>query len=250
MGSNGSRAPSSGVSSDCATELTYLLGEEGSLSVGRCWAKWSSSSALDMRRIAELLGGPGFGLAAFLQGSAVLHGSCVVADGRAVSFVGSSGAGKSTMAAAVVDAGATFCSDGMTLVDPGTAICYSGPARWKLCDDSVASLNYSVAELERVSEGSRKFLVDAAEASNGTLDSVLVIDTADELRIDWFSPAEGVFQLIKYAYLVEALAETHMPMLFERMSALAQRVRVGRFTRPLSLERCGEVAEWLMNYDF
>jgi hypothetical protein len=92
--------------------------------------------------------------------------------------------------------------------------------------------------------------VDAASSSDGVLDSVLVLETGDAPRIDWFSPAERVIQLMANAYCVEALLENHTPILFERMTALARKIRVGRFSRPVSWTSLSEISDWLMNYPF
>ena len=207
-------------------------------------------STLEEDRAAEHLLGWGLGIAAFLRGYAVIHGSSVVLDGCAVTLVGGSGAGKSTLSASLVRLGARFCSDGMTVIDLKTGMCQAGPPRWKLHEDSAALFRSSAELLCPVFPGSPKRFLDAGTSSDGVLDCVLVLNDGPEPRIEWLSPAEGAFQLIENAYAVEAIANTHMQMLFERMTTLARRVRVGRFTRPFELNRVFETAEWLLNYDF
>jgi hypothetical protein len=241
-----------GNASSCLveTELTYQFGSEFILDVGRTWARLHGEQVVDQDRAAELLTGWGFGLVAFLRGYAVLHGSSIVVNERAISFVGASGTGKSTLCASAVRAGAAFCSDGMTLIDLDTGISRAGPLRWKLCEDAAALFHSSTQSLCPVFQGSTKRFLGAGSSTEGILDCVLVLREGPEPRIEWLSPAEGAFQLIKNAYAMEAIANTHMQVLFERMTALARRVRVGTFTRPFALNKVFETAEWLLKYDF
>lgn len=70
-------------------------------------------------------------LASALQGREMLHASAVSLDGRIAAFVGTSGAGKSSVAAHLVDQGATLVTDdvlavvleqGRVVVHPGTRL--------------------------------------------------------------------------------------------------------------------------------
>lgn len=70
-------------------------------------------------------------LAAALQGLEVLHASAVGIDGRAIAFTAPSGTGKSSLAAHLVAAGATFLTDDVLAVESadGGVLAYPGPAR-------------------------------------------------------------------------------------------------------------------------
>ena len=65
---------------------------------------------------ADLLGGV-FSVALHLQGLLCLHGSGVGIDGTAVAFLANKGGGKSTLATAMCDGGATLVTDDMLPVD-------------------------------------------------------------------------------------------------------------------------------------
>lgn len=70
-------------------------------------------------------------LAAVLQGLEVLHASAVALGGAAVAFTAPSGAGKSSLAAHLVAAGATFLTDDVLAVEArnGVVEAHPGPAR-------------------------------------------------------------------------------------------------------------------------
>jgi hypothetical protein len=73
------------------------------------WAVWPA--ALSLEDVATYLLGPVLGLLLRLRGVPSLHASAVAFGGRAVAFVGSEGAGKSTTAAALADRGHAVISD-------------------------------------------------------------------------------------------------------------------------------------------
>lgn len=70
-------------------------------------------------------------LAAALQGLEVLHASAVGVHGRAVAFTAASGSGKSSLAAHLVAAGASFLTDDVLALERAddTVLAHPGPAR-------------------------------------------------------------------------------------------------------------------------
>jgi hypothetical protein len=73
------------------------------------WALWPESTSIE--NAASYFLGPVLGLMLRLRGVTCLHASAVVIDGKAVAFVGSAGAGKSTTAAALAGCGCSVLSD-------------------------------------------------------------------------------------------------------------------------------------------
>ncbi len=73
------------------------------------WALWPERSSIE--DAASYLLGPVLGLVLRLRGVTCLHASAVCIGGRAVAFVGSAGAGKSTTAAALSSRGLAVLSD-------------------------------------------------------------------------------------------------------------------------------------------
>ena len=100
-------------------------------------------------------------LAAALQGLEVLHASAVVLDGTAVAFTAPSGTGKSTLAAHLVAAGASFLTDDVLAVEErnGVVEAHSGPARTSV----------SPAELRTMTPHDRALLGARAGAADGKI---------------------------------------------------------------------------------
>jgi hypothetical protein len=97
------------------------------------------SSAMELVR-ADLLGGV-FSVALHLQGLLCLHGSAVGIDGVAVAFLANKGAGKSTLATAMCDAGSTLITDDMLPVDPRQpAMAWPSMPAVRLLHDSASHL--------------------------------------------------------------------------------------------------------------
>jgi hypothetical protein len=107
------------------------------------WALWPETSSLE--NVATYLVGPILGLLLRLRGITCLHASAVASGDRAVAFVGSEGAGKSTTAAALARRGYPVLSDDVvTLVERGGAF-HVMPAYPYLClwPDSVEKIEGS-----------------------------------------------------------------------------------------------------------
>jgi hypothetical protein len=111
------------------------------------------------RNWASLLSAQALPLAATLRGLEVFHASGVVLDGRALLFSGPPGAGKSSLAAALIRAGARLLSDDVVALtlSADTLTAYPGSVLLQL----------RTAEEERLSPAAREKLGSPASASAG-----------------------------------------------------------------------------------
>jgi hypothetical protein len=84
--------------------------------------------------LASLLVGSFIAKLLALDGYCVLHASAVELDGRAIAFIGSSGAGKTTLAAMCANAGARIVTDDVLRVEPRGSVgwCYRGSPELRL----------------------------------------------------------------------------------------------------------------------
>ena len=228
------------------------------------------SEETEARFRQELLEGPGRALGLLRQGYFTLHGSCIVVNGRAVSIVGSSGTGKSTLAAILAQRGATLVSDGMTPIHPETLLIAPGPPRTKLNDASLRLLgqepsNFPLVHPESIKRyfpvrgvmerfgnaprPSEKDVVATRAASDTSneqlrLRLVLIVEDAEETEIVPLVGARTLIELIKNVYLVEYLPPEHSSVLMQGAAAIIQRgVQVRVLRRKKVPDQLVEIAE-------
>ena len=102
---------------------------------------WSAADDVPLTLVrADLLGGV-FSIALHLQGLLCLHGSAVTLGNAAVAFLGTKGAGKSTLATALCGAGAALLTDDMLPIHPGPpAMAWPAAPAVRLREDSAHRL--------------------------------------------------------------------------------------------------------------
>ena len=127
----------------------------------RVWARGATS---DIEDTATYLLGPVLGMVLRLRGVNCLHASAVAIGGRACAFVGASGAGKSSMAAAFARRGHAVLSDDVTPIEEGGGGFFAQPAypRLRLWPESVEGLFGAADSMPRMVEGWDKRYVDLA----------------------------------------------------------------------------------------
>jgi len=105
----------------------------------------------------------GFGLAMLhlQRGEMAVHCSALVKDGKAILVAGTSGSGKSTTTASLLEKGFSLMADDVAVVtvEDGKAICYPAFPYQKLCRDVVEQGNYDMDKLIYINEQKDKFLV-------------------------------------------------------------------------------------------
>jgi hypothetical protein len=102
---------------------------------------WYHRADVLMELVRAIILGPAIAIALEAAGFLCLHGSAVVIDGRAVAFIGPKHHGKSTLAAALVAAGARLIGDDLLAVAPGPpAVMRPGVPSLRLWKDSVSVL--------------------------------------------------------------------------------------------------------------
>jgi hypothetical protein len=114
------------------------------------WATWSNRSSLE-NTVLYLIG-PVFGLLLRLRGVTCLHASAVAFGNYCVAFVGTTGAGKSTIAAAFARQGYATLSDDLVALSEreGTFQVMPGYPRLCLWPESVETLYGSAEALPRI----------------------------------------------------------------------------------------------------
>jgi hypothetical protein len=111
--------------------------------LGKVWAQWPRHSSIE--QVTPYILGPIFGVLLRQRGVTCLHASAAANGGEAVAFVGGAGAGKSTIAAALVLRGWTALADDITALEERNGRFYAAPAypALNLWPDSVCLLHGS-----------------------------------------------------------------------------------------------------------
>lgn len=185
------------------------------------------------------------------RGLLLLHASVVRVRDRTVALCGPTGAGKSTLAAALVTRGGEFvCDDlGRFDVSNGRAVVYPSTPRLKLCADSLAPLAWPTDGLARIHASAVKFHVRQTHRDGSSpvpLDAIYVLEWADGLVAA--TPLTG---LVALRHLVAAA--TYRPSMLEtpqrraahwkQCAAVAARARIYALKRPQSWAAISEATD-------
>jgi hypothetical protein len=169
----------------------------------------------------------------------VLHASAVEVDGRVLAFVGSTGTGKSTLAAALTARGARLvCDDAMVIIDGDVprVLTWDGPLR--LAPAAIEAVIGGAAESYRViGDGAtpkRAVPVPAADDAALPLDTIYLLARGKRAgRIARVSPSEAVRCLTQAAFDMTSDHAGGLATTFRRVTALIEHSTVRR----LILER-------------
>ena len=202
-------------------------------------------------------GVPGRNLRLFLLGSAFgallhqrellpLHANAVEVDGRAVAFMGESGAGKSTWAAWFHDRGHRVVADDVCVVrfdEEGRALAQPGLPRLRLWDEAMEATGRNAADFARSYFGDESFnQFDVPIAPQTAADRELplgaayLLERGERTVIELLEGIEAVEAVFAHTYRGGFVAPADAAQ--SHWSAAMQLVRstpVFRFTRPWSL---------------
>ena len=195
----------------------------------------------------QLVLGMGIRLLFHRRGNLVFHASAIDIDGTAVAFLGGSGTGKSTTAAAFVDAGYDVLADDVVVVsDPSTPTvprCFAGV---KL--DRATGAAYGLETVDGDADGGprRRYHRTPTHFDNDEcpLERMYLLAEGDAVAIDPLDPGDAMFELMRYSYSSydgddgdrDAVSEH-----FYRCGTLARSVDVRRLHRPPHLESVSDV---------
>jgi hypothetical protein len=165
-------------------------------------------------------------LAATIRGLEVMHASGVVLDGDAMLFVGPSGIGKSSLAAALVRRGASLLSDdaialslndGALIAHPGSAALHLRPAEEdRLGCDEISALGRPAGLVE----GRRRY-VSAQVAEAAQLAHVFMLERSERDPIVEPLHAVDPFELIGSTFNVSVRTAERLARQLDFVSAIA-----------------------------
>ncbi len=220
----------------------FLLDRTGT----RVWARWPP--AVSQAEITMCLLGPIIGFVLHLRGAPCLHASAVAVEGRAVAFLGHSGAGKSTTAAAFIRRGFRALTDDVLALDEGK------DSGFRIQDSGNRDRGSGIGDQGRLAPSPQplapgfyvrpghnlvRLWPDAVRALYGSEDALpRGTDTTDKRHLD-LTAQEGAFQS-------EALPLAAIYVLADRQPGLAAAASVMDLTGHQALMAL--VARTYMNY--
>jgi hypothetical protein len=204
------------------------------------WAQWPDS--LTIEDAATYLLGPVLGLLLRLRGVTCLHASAVSFGDRAIAFVGSEGAGKSTTAAMLAQKGYAVVSDDVVALTERQGAFYVYPAYPYLClwSDSVTIVYGPEKKLPSFSASWDKRLLSLAgnqlkfEAQPLPLGAIFVLGERSSLAnaplIESLSPKDSLLSLVANSFATNLLDNEMRAREFEFFGGMIQTVPVQRLT--------------------
>ncbi|HSS49621.1 MAG TPA: hypothetical protein VLX28_11815 [Thermoanaerobaculia bacterium] len=214
--------------------------------------------------LAELrLLGPVLSYYLELRGLLTLHSSAVAVDGQAIAFVSRHGGGKSGLAAAMIEAGASLLADDLVAVEEIGELWQLRPSYplMRMWQDEAEFFLGDYTGLPRVQKASEKRNVAVGEGGFGTFQDASCplaciylakrVEGAAAVEIHPVSRSEALIELVRHSFsprLMEAVGL--QPARLDRLARLVRSVPVWRLVYPSGFERLEEVAGRLWRASF
>lgn len=194
--------------------------------------------------------GPVMAVVLHQRGYLILHASAVSVGGRVAAFLGGSGWGKSTMAAALQARGHRLVADDIVAVDfdpEGQPLAYAGFPQLKLWPESAAALGESPENLFQLHPDFEKRALRSPEGfSHGSTPLGLIYELAardePEAVIEPLQPQAALMTLVRHTFVARLLQRTGTAAEhFQQCGRLVNAVPVRRLKRRRELADLAEV---------
>ncbi len=206
--------------------------------------------AVEERVLRLFLLGPGLGLILHQRKLLTLHASAVVVAGSAVIFLGQSGEGKSTMAAALHARGHALVTDDVVALDLGSTgvpAVLPGFPQMKLWPDTAAALGNAPQNLPRLHPDLEKRAQPARHDFPKCalpVSRIYVLAEGTQFYTAQLSAPQAFAHLMQHSYAVGLLGTTGATSdHFRQCVEFARHVPVYRMERPRALELLPSVAQ-------
>jgi hypothetical protein len=201
---------------------------------------------VDARVLRIYLLGPALGVLLHQRGLLVLHASVVGIGGSAIAFVGESGWGKSTTAAALHRRGHTIVADDVSALDlADRPLAFPAIPRLKLDAEPATALGYPAAALSRFDDDDLRLAYRVDEQFSHEprpLGRVYVLAEGAELAVERCRPQEAFVELLRHSYALRVVGDPGASAAHFRLCArLTAAVPLYRLRRPRSLSALPDV---------
>jgi hypothetical protein len=190
----------------------------------------------------------------YQRGLLVLHGSVVQCKDKVLAFLGHSGAGKSSAAAACCQQGYNLLSDdiaALSLLPEASISVYSGFPRLKVPVQTARALDLPIDSLTAVHPD----LVDEFEfplhgrfcPDPQPLAAIYLLEQGAEVMIEQCAPAKALLELLPHA-MPSRYGLNGGACQFEQLSTLVREVPVFHLVRPVDLQQLHQLPEVVENH--
>lgn len=193
------------------------------------------------------------GIVLFQRGLSVLHASAVEVDGCSVAFMGNSGQGKSSLAAALQRHGYPLRNDDVTPVslNGDLAIAYPGFPQMKLSSESAAALGYSpdlLFELNSLEQKRGYRVTDRFTQTPLPLRCIYLLERGDDMQVTGpLNPSEALMELVHQSWPTR-LGQPGGSHHFLQCCDLVKRVPFYRLHRSDDLSRLPDLAQFVKDH--
>lgn len=218
------------------------------------WAIWNDP--LKIEDAATYLLGPVLGLVLRLRGVTCLHASAVAFGGKAVAFVGSAGAGKSTTAAALLHRGHSVISDDIVALVENEEMFRVMPAYPYLClwPDSVEQIYGSREALPPFTSNFEKRYLALGSDGPRFEDRPLIIGaiyvfgerSSSKASAEAMAPREALLNLVPNTYATNTIDKAMRAKEFEVLGRLVSRVPVRKLSPHQDAQHLDELCELIV----
>jgi hypothetical protein len=202
---------------------------------------------VDERLIRLYIVGSVMAVLLYQRGLLVLHASVVDLDGVAVAFLGKSGAGKSSTAAALHARGYNIIADDVAAVNLGTspANVFPGFPQIKLSPEAAVSLGYDIESLHLLHPREEKrglSITQGFPQAPLPLRRIYVLAEDAALNIEPLRPQEAVIELVRHSRPTTLFHTGGVPH-FLQCANLAKELTIYRLKRPRCLSLLPDLAQ-------
>ncbi len=239
------------------SENVFLLRAPG---VGRFLIKdareivFQPEGDLPPEELTAFLTGSVMGLLQHLRGRVVLHASAMLVNGKAVLFCGQSGAGKSTMAAALGRRNYTMLSDDLCALDygrDGPPLVFPDGRKHKLWEKAIDKLNLKERQGDGVRHQIHKFYVEPSSAQIEPAPIAAVYDlrearAKDAFEIEQPNLADAAMIIRRNAFRPRIMWQLGQKVdYFQATTKIASNGGVFILKRPLNFKQIDETVDKL-----
>jgi hypothetical protein len=222
----------------------------------RCYPK----PGITMETIRHLLLDQVIPLVLSSQGKLVLHASAIATPDGAIAFIGSTGRGKSTLAASFTKRGLPLLTDDCLLIEDRDDGLFAKPSYQglRLWPETVSALFEGEAHLDEVAHYTEKKRIGGDKNQLPFCDHpvrlkrayllapVEEMETADSIIISPLPPREALMEMVQYTYRMDINDSDRLKQDFELLSRIATLPLFYRLTYPRDLALLNSVQEAIL----